>query len=173
MANLQAKLRGELALERNLAPLAERLDREIHETTPDATYLTLFLAVLDGPEPLLRYVNAGHNAPYLLRTSGGLEALESTGRPLGLLPGGGYEEKSVALAAGDVLVLFTDGLLDAENESGEAFGAERLRAVIERERARGFDGLLARVEAAVTEFRGRAEAPDDATLVVLRAGRAA
>jgi serine phosphatase RsbU (regulator of sigma subunit) len=173
MANLQAKLRGELALERELAPLAERLDREIHDTTPEATYLTLFLAVLDGPEPRLRYVNAGHNAPYLLRTGGGMEALESTGRPLGLLPGGGYEERRVPLAAGDVLVLFTDGLLDAENEKGEAFGAERLRAVLQREHARGFDGLLARVVAVVAEFRGGAEAPDDATLVVLKVGRAA
>src|SRR5262245_4770327 len=89
MANLQAKLRGELALAPDLAPLAERLDVEIHDTTPEATYLTLFLAVLDGALPRLRYVNAGHNAPYLVRASGGLEALESTGRPLGLLPGGG------------------------------------------------------------------------------------
>src|SRR5262249_30216355 len=109
MANLQAKLRGELALARELAPLAARLDVEIHDTTPEATYLTLFLAVLDGALPRLRYVNAGHNAPYLVRAGGGLEALESTGRPLGLLPGGGYEEGRVPLAPGDVLVLFTDG----------------------------------------------------------------
>jgi sigma-B regulation protein RsbU (phosphoserine phosphatase) len=79
----------------------------------------------------------------------------------------------VPLADGDVLVLFTDGLVDAENEQGEPFGADRLRAVLQREHARGPDALLARVEAAVAEFRGRAEAPDDATLVVLKIGRAA
>jgi sigma-B regulation protein RsbU (phosphoserine phosphatase) len=170
MANLQATLRARLPLERDLARLASELDREIDASTPLEAYLTLFVGVLDGRERALRYVNAGHNAPYLLRAAGGLLALESTGRPLGLLPDGGYEQRSVALAEGDLLFLFTDGLVEAENEAGEPFGSARLEALLLRERGVGPGELLARVDDAVRGFRGSVEPADDATMVVLRVG---
>ena len=170
MANLQATLRARLPLEVDLARLAVELDREIDASTPAESYLTLFVGVLDGRERALRYVNAGHNAPYLVRAGEGLLALESTGRPLGLLPGGGYEQRSVALAAGDALFLFTDGLVDAENEAGESFGCERLQALLLGERGIGPGEMMARVDQAAREFRGSMEPADDATMVALRVG---
>lgn len=173
MANLQATLRARLPLEEGLAPLAGLLDREIDETTPAASYLTLFMAALDGAARTLRYVNAGHNAPFLLRADGGVEALDSTGRPLGLLPGGPYEERRLALGEGDCLFLYTDGLVEAENPEGEPFGTERLQGTLLGEKDHGPEAVLARVEKALREHRGSAEAADDATMVVLKVGRGA
>lgn len=118
----------------------------------------------------MRYVNAGHNPPLVLRKDGKVEALDSTGRPLGLLPGGGYEERQVVFNQGDWLFLYTDGVVDSENDKGEPFGAERLQQLLVAEGNSGLDSILARVEQAVREHRGGKEAADDATLVVLRIG---
>ncbi|MEW6366454.1 MAG: SpoIIE family protein phosphatase [Acidobacteriota bacterium] len=170
MANLQATLRARLPIERDLAALAACLDSEIHATTPPEVYLTLFMGVLDVGGRMLRWVNAGHNPQYVLRGGDGIEALDSTGRPMGLLPGGTYEERAVELHPGDSLFLYTDGLVECENEAGEAFGSERLREALSRERQAGLDVLLAHVEETVRSFRGSVEASDDATLVILRAG---
>jgi serine phosphatase RsbU (regulator of sigma subunit) len=168
MANVQALLRARLPVERDLVSLADRLDHELGESTPPATYLTLFLGILDAGRRQLRYVSAGHNAPLLLRADGSIDALDSTGRPLGLLPGGGYEERRVALDDGDCLFLYTDGLVEAEDAAGEPFGIERVRSVLVRERTGGLDGILSRVEEAVRRHRGVVEAADDASLLVLR-----
>jgi len=169
MANLQATLLARLPLERDLARLAERLDLEIDASTPMQSYLTLFMAVLDGRGKELRHVNAGHNTQYLLRGDGGLEGLESVGRPLGLLPGGGYEERCVDLREGDSLFLFTDGVVEAEDQAGEPFG-DRLKALLVEQRRNGVDEILTNVAHAVQAHLGSAEAADDATMVVLRVG---
>ena len=170
MANIQATLRARLPLEKDLVSLARHLDVEVDATTPMTVYVTCFMAVLDGYQRALRYVNAGHNAPFVLRANGQLEALESTGRPLGLFPGGDYEERSIALAAGDSLFLYTDGLVETENDVGEPFGVERIKQVLLAEAAAGLDGILARLEQVVRDYRSGREAEDDATMVVLRVG---
>jgi serine phosphatase RsbU (regulator of sigma subunit) len=168
MANLQATLRARLPLSIQLAELADQLDREIAESTPPELFLTLFMAVLDSRQQLLRYVNAGHNPQYVLRSGGLLESLSSTGRPLGLLPGAGYQEKQVALHEGDSVFLYTDGLVEAENAAGEELGAEPLERVLAAERSAQLDTLLTSVEAAVRHHRGTAEPRDDATMLALR-----
>lgn len=170
MANVQATLRARLPLCQDLAELATALDEEIEKTTPAAVYLTLFLAILEPERRALRYVNAGHNTQFLLHAAGGFEELSSTGRPLGLLPGGGYEERQVPLQAGDCLFLFTDGLTEAENAEGEPFGAERLPELLASERTHGPDDILRVIEDAVRAHRGAVEAADDATMVALKVG---
>lgn len=169
MANLQATLRARLPLERDLQALADDLDHEIAATTGGGAYLTLFMSVLD-PAGAMRYVNAGHHAPFVLHADGRIESLDSTGRPLGLLAGGGYVEERVALEPGSSLFLYTDGVVESEDASGEPFGVERLQALIVRERMSGLDGILTRVEEAVRAYRAGAEAADDATMVVLKVG---
>lgn len=170
MANVQATLRARLPLVKDLAELATALDEEIEKTTPASVYLTLFLAILEPERRALRYVNAGHNTQFLLHAAGGFEELSSTGRPLGLLPGGGYEERQVQLQAGDCLFLFTDGLTEAENAEGEPFGAERLPEMLASERTHGPDDILRTIEDAVRAHRGVVEAADDATMVALKVG---
>jgi serine phosphatase RsbU (regulator of sigma subunit) len=168
MASLQATLRARLALERDLARLVDALDREMGSEEPLAPYYTLFLAVLEGDTGRLRYVNAGHNTQFLVRRDGGAERLHSSGRPPGLYPGGGYEECRLQMRSEDGLFLFTDGLVESEDETGEPFGMARLEALLKVQRGRDLGGLLAQVDAAVREHRGPAEAADDATMVALR-----
>ena len=167
MANLQATLRARLPLESGLPRLADQLDHELSSSAPGAHYLTLFIAILDGREGQMRYVNAGHNTQFLLRASGEIERLDSTGRPLGLLPGGGFEERTLVLADGDALFLFTDGLVEAENEHGEPFGMGRLESILSPHRAHSLAGLLAGVDVAVRQHRGPVDAFDDATMLAL------
>jgi serine phosphatase RsbU (regulator of sigma subunit) len=166
MANVQATLRGSIPLAWDLAQLATKLDLDLHAATPAESYLTLFAGILDD-DLVLRYVNAGHNPPLLVRSDGTDAQLEATGRPLGLLPGGGYEEGRVALSRGDILFVFTDGLVDLEDERGEALGTESLVRKLKTELRQGVPGLIGRAEAALLQYRGAAEPPDDATLVVL------
>jgi serine phosphatase RsbU (regulator of sigma subunit) len=174
MASLQATLRARLALEPDLARLVEGLDREMAGGEPLAPYVTLFLAVLEGRTRRLRYVNAGHNTQLVRRRDGGVVRLFSSGRPPGLYPGGGYAQEAVVLDEGDALLLFTDGVVEAEDESGEPFGMGRLEAVLGVHRSDDLTALLARVQEAVRAHRGPREADDDATLLALRAlsGRA-
>jgi sigma-B regulation protein RsbU (phosphoserine phosphatase) len=167
MASVQATIRARLSLERDLVRLVDALDHEMGNEEPLAPYYTLFLAILEGPTGRLRYVNAGHNTQFVLRRDGA-EWLPSTGRPPGLYPGGGFEERETRLSAGDALFLFTDGLVEAEDEAGEPFGMSRLEALLQVHRMQGLEQLLGQVGAAVRAHRGPLEAADDATMVALR-----
>jgi serine phosphatase RsbU (regulator of sigma subunit) len=168
MASLQATLSARLPLASSLSEMAEQLDDEIARSTPPELFLTLFVAVLNSHESTLRYVNAGHNTQYVLLGDGSLHRLESTGRPLGLLPGGGYVEQSITLDVGDSIFLYTDGLVETQSGAGEEFGAERLERLLTRERKSSLDRLIARAESAVRDHQGTADAFDDATVLVAR-----
>jgi serine phosphatase RsbU (regulator of sigma subunit) len=168
MANIQATLRARLPHETDLAQLADRLDRELDQNTPGGVYLTLFLAILDTDGRVLRFVNAGHNPQFLLRTDGEIEPLGSTGMPIALYAGHGYLESRITLDRGDLLFFYTDGLVETENERGEMFSAERLQAILTADHSQGIDTVLQRVETQVREFRGKAEPFDDATMMALR-----
>ena len=170
MANVQATLRARLPLEQDLAKLADGLDRELEANTPIEVYSTLFVGIVDTKRRELRYVNAGHNSQFVLRKRGGFERLASTGRPLGLIAGAGYEQISLPLDDGDVLFFYTDGMLEAENEAGEFLGSERLEAALASSPGTDVDTILAHVEDTVRTFRGSAELFDDATMMALRFG---
>jgi serine phosphatase RsbU (regulator of sigma subunit) len=167
-ANLQATLRARLPVERDLGSLARSLDAQVDENTPSYVYVTLFMAVLDPGRRSLCWLNAGHNPQYLLRSRGGFEALDPGGRPLGLLPGGDFIQVETDLADGDALFLYTDGLTDSENAEGDYFGQARLEDTLRGDPGEAPEQMLARIESAVRAFRGRVEAGDDATLVVLK-----
>jgi serine phosphatase RsbU (regulator of sigma subunit) len=168
MANVQATLRARLPLETDLAALADGLDRDVDDNTPRSVYVTLFLGILDVERSELRYVNAGHNPQFLLRAEGGIEPLSSTGMPIALYAGQGYQEAVVRVSAGDLLFFYTDGLVETENEAGEMFGAERLQALLEVKHDTRIGITLERVETTVRTFRGGAEPFDDATMMALR-----
>jgi serine phosphatase RsbU (regulator of sigma subunit) len=170
MANVQATLRARLPLEQDLAKLADGLDRDLEANTPMEVYSTLFVGIVDTKRRELRYVNAGHNSQFVLRKQGGFERLASTGRPLGLIAGAGYEQVALPLDDGDVLFFYTDGMLEAENEAGEFLGTERLESALASSPSTDVDTILAHVEDAVRTFRGSAELFDDATMMALRFG---
>jgi serine phosphatase RsbU (regulator of sigma subunit) len=167
MANVQATLRARMPYEPDLAKLADTLDRELDLNTPGAVYLTLFVGLLEPGGRVLRYVNAGHNPQFLLRGTGRIEPLSSTGLPIAIYAGHGYHEARVEVEPGDLLFFYTDGLVETENEQGEMFSAERLQALLA-----GADGdvnsVLRRIAEALDAHRGHAEPFDDATLMAMR-----
>jgi len=123
-----------------------------------------------GERVRLRFVNAGHNPQYVLRPTGRLERMESTGRPIGLLSGGGYIEHDVTVTAGDVLFFYTDGCVEAENAAGDMFGSDRLEQALAAAAGLGADQVMTRVEAEVGRFRAGVELQDDATMMVVKVG---
>src|SRR5215208_2396999 len=96
---------------------------------PQNMFVTCFYAILDPEIGTLRYANAGHDLPYLHR-NGNAEELKARGMPLGLMPQMGYEEKQIVLEAGEVTLLYSDGLVEAHDPKGEMFGFPRLRALV-------------------------------------------
>jgi serine phosphatase RsbU (regulator of sigma subunit) len=170
MANIQASLRTRLALGQDLAAIANALDIDVDANTPGSVYATIFMAILNVATHRIRYVNAGHNPQYLLRQNGSLEEMPSTGLPIGKLTGRGYHERVAEVAEGDLLFFYTDGCVEAESETSEMFGAERLEAVLRSATAPGAGDAMALVETAVDQFRGSREPFDDATMMVVKVG---
>ena len=119
----------------NLGELAEELNRLLLLRTSQERFLTLFWAICDPKQNQLYYVNAGHLPPFLLRKSGGtangIERLETGGPVLGILPGTSYSQGEVRFEPGDLLFLFSDGLVEATNDSDEEFGEDRLLQLLE------------------------------------------
>lgn len=148
--------------------LAERLNRRMNDVRDRNRYTTLFAASLNPVNGDCRYVNGGHNPPLLVRASGEVARLAPTGPMVGLLPGVKFEEGRVRMEPGDVLVAFTDGLVEAENAAGEELGDGPLaEAVLARPGAQAdelLEALLVEAFRHLEEGRFR----DDVTLVVLK-----
>jgi serine phosphatase RsbU (regulator of sigma subunit) len=170
MANIQASLRTRLALGQGLSALADQLDRDIEANSPGPVYATLFVGILDPATRTLRYINAGHHPQYILHKGGTLERMASSGLPVGLVAGRGHPEHRVQLSAGDLLFFYTDGCVEAESETDDMFGAERLESLLISFATDGKGDLLERVESAINTFRGRREPFDDATMMAVRVG---
>jgi len=179
MANLQANLRSQYALAVDDLPrLLASVNRLFYENSGDASYATLFFADYDDSSRKLRYANCGHLPPLLLRASGSsqdrvsetpkVEWLSSTCTVVGLFEAWQCEIAEVELAAGDTLVLYTDGITEAENVDGEEFGASRLLDTLGSHSHLPAVLLLQAVVGAVQQFSGGSEQQDDITLVIAR-----
>jgi sigma-B regulation protein RsbU (phosphoserine phosphatase) len=169
MSNLQAAVRGLVSA--SLAPdlLCGRLNSLIYRNTASDRFITFFYARLEGPTRRLAYVNAGHNAPFVVRADGSHERLREGGAVLGVFDSRIYEQGSVQLSAGDRVVLFTDGITEACSPADEEFGEARLLGVLKEHRALSAEGLQSKILAVVAEFCGD-HWQDDATLLVLAVG---
>lgn len=133
----------------------------------DGMFVTLWYGVLDA-DGGVRYVNAGHNPPLVVRADGRVERLTRTGILVGWDPDAAYGEGSVALEPGDLLVAYTDGVTEARDAAGADFGEERLTELVRALRREGAREVLAAVRGALDEFVGGAAVHDDCTLVVAR-----
>jgi sigma-B regulation protein RsbU (phosphoserine phosphatase) len=134
MSNLQASVRAFATNDAGPAVVVERANRALCRHTPLDRFVTFFYGVVDtdGPSTLLgagrtlHYMNAGHNFPILVRADGSVVRLATGGLVLGVAADAHYQQDSVVLQAGDRLVLFTDGITEAERRNGEEFGDDRL-----------------------------------------------
>jgi sigma-B regulation protein RsbU (phosphoserine phosphatase) len=169
MSNLQAAVRGLASAA--LAPdlLCSRLNSLIFRNTASDRFITFFYAQLDGPIGRLDYVNAGHNAPFVVHADGSHERLRDGGTVLGVFDSRIYERGSAQLSAGDRVVLFTDGITEACSPADEEFGEARLLGVLKEHRGLSAEKLQSKILAVVAEFSGN-HWQDDATLLVLAVG---
>jgi serine phosphatase RsbU (regulator of sigma subunit)/catechol 2,3-dioxygenase-like lactoylglutathione lyase family enzyme len=168
MASLQANLRSQCANALN-DPLARLplVNRLFYENTGESAYATLFFGEYIAPLQRMQYVNCGHLPGLLLRRSGAVELLGSTCTVLGLFKSWDCPVHDVSLLAGDLLLLYTDGLTEAANEAGEEYGEERLIEALRRHQHLLPDALIA---ALVDELRAFSphEQQDDVTVIVAK-----
>ncbi len=169
MANLQAMIRALVPLKLQLSELTKRVNDLICESTGNDRFITLFLASVDKKNKKLTYVNAGHNLPLLLRKDGTIMRLEKGGLLLGVMKSTTYEEGIVQLVAGDVLVLFTDGVSEAMNPDGIEFGEEKLLQIIASRKNESAEKIKEQIISEVQEYSGDHQS-DDITLLVLKVG---
>ena len=148
--------------------ICARLSRQLYRRTPPEKYATAFLGILEPETGRLRYTNAGHNPPLVLRGSGTVEELGSTGVPLGLLPQAPYRAGETTLAPGDVLVLYTDGLVEAEDPEGQEYGLDRLKKACLCGRSEACAILAGALADDLEAFARGVPFADDRTLVLAR-----
>jgi sigma-B regulation protein RsbU (phosphoserine phosphatase) len=169
--NLQAAVRSAVAEHPEPADLCHRVNRILCAMVPPDRFVTFFYGLLDTADGTLRYCNAGHNPPLLVRADGTAGWLQAGGRVFGFDPASTYTESATALAPGDRLVLYTDGVVEARNASGEEFGEDRLASAA-ADGGGHAAGLLAHVLADLGAFAGERR-EDDRTVVVVRRNSAA
>ena len=147
------------------------LNDQLQQRKLDSQYVTMLFAVWDDKSRTMQIANAGSVQPLLVSCDGGkmhARVIQAEGFPLGLFPNTEYEEFSISTQPGDLLVFFSDGIVDAENMQGDMFGTERLAEVLETQRHDEAEGAVVAVLDAVAAFQGGKEHFDDETLVILR-----
>ncbi|HUB02354.1 MAG TPA: SpoIIE family protein phosphatase [Terriglobales bacterium] len=150
------------------AALLGLLNHQLFESTPDAKYATLFLGIWDGSDGSLTYANGGHLHPILISQDGSHRLLDCSGTVVGLLDNIDFPEATVHLRGGDLLIAYSDGVTEPESDYGE-FGEERLIQIVRENRHLPLERITPLVTAALDEWIGDNEQPDDVTLVLARA----
>jgi serine phosphatase RsbU (regulator of sigma subunit) len=168
MSNLQALLHSKAAEFSDPALLLRVMNAELFSRVGEDRFITFFYLLLDPEKNRIQYTNAGHNQPLLFRPAGKVSPLLATGLPLGILEETDYETLSLELESGDIILLYTDGITECENGSGEMFGEERLKALLYSNADSGVDFIKTAICEAVDSFRGDVPMRDDMTFVVLR-----
>jgi sigma-B regulation protein RsbU (phosphoserine phosphatase) len=166
MANLQAIFRSLITSGVHLDSLMQRANRLFSESTLPTAFATLVCgrALSSGR---IEFVNAGHTPPLLLRSKG-LLSMSATGLPLGLFPDAKYETSAVEAFRGDLLLLYTDGISEARNSSGEEYGEARLERLVSRCQGESTDVVIEALLHDVKAFRKGAQQQDDVTVMALR-----
>lgn len=168
ISNVQSSLRtAALFSADNMAAAIEAVNRQVYGSSLADRYATLFYGVFDSETRILRYVNAGHHPPMVIRQDGSIVWLETSGAPIGMFPDWTYEEGVVKLDPGEIVIAFTDGIVEAVNPAGEEWGIEGLQRVATKSCAKCADEMVHSIFRSVDAFtRGRQT--DDLTVAVLR-----
>ncbi len=172
MATIQSTMRTQLNTA-NLSPhlsaagLVSQLNRQLYANTAPEKYATFYFALYDEANSTLTYTNAGHLPPLLVR-DGVVTDMQPTGTVVGAFPFAKYEQRIVILEPGDILVGYTDGIVEPENSYGEMFGENRLKDLILRNTRADSQEIIAKTMEAVTQWTGSSELQDDMTMVLAR-----
>ena len=168
MANVQATLRGQTLLDAPANERVERANKLLYRCTDDERFVTLFYGVLDYARHELVYCSAGHEQPIVVKADGTVTRLESGGLALGVFEKVQYQQETVSLNSGDVLIAYSDGITDAANASNQPFGAEQLVSLIGEYRNERSSALIERIVDGVNVHAGDTPQFDDLTVVVIK-----
>jgi sigma-B regulation protein RsbU (phosphoserine phosphatase) len=168
MANLQASLRALCGMDLPLAEMTCRMNQLMHRNTEAEQFITFFVCRYDPTDRTLTYVNAGHNHPLLVQTNGQVRALDQGGLILGPFADAAYEQETLTLSLGDVLLLYTDGVSEAMNANEEELGEARMREIVRKHAADSSRGILEAVEALLKSHQAADQPEDDQTLLVAK-----
>ncbi len=146
------------------------INRNLAAAGRPAEFVTHFLACISPDRRTLRYANAGHPRALLIRDDGTVGRLDSTGMPLGIMPEAAYEEVALSLRAGDLLVAFTDGLLETTNHADEEFGEDRVVDVLSENSGAKLDSIFHTLFRSASGFSGHAGQMDDIAIIAARIG---
>lgn len=170
MASIQSIMRTQLSAGGGVfttSATVERLNRLLYANTSPEKYATFFYGLYNEESRSLTYTNAGHLPPLLIHRDG-YRFLEVTGSVVGAFPSLVYEEQTIPMEPGDLLVAYTDGITEPENAYGEDFGAIRLADVIMRHRTAPVKTIVARILEAVRSWSASPEQADDMTVMIVR-----
>jgi sigma-B regulation protein RsbU (phosphoserine phosphatase) len=170
MATFQASLKTLSTAQVALPELAANMNKYACSNSQGGLrFTTAFLAEYDPARRTLDYINAGHNNPILRRASGQIERLDQGGLPYGIIPEAKYEAATVTLAPGDWLIIFTDGLVEAENARQEEYGEARVMTVLNSAASVSPTELLKRLMFELDAFVGNTPQHDDVTCMLVKA----
>lgn len=168
ISNVQSSLRTASAFSADdLAGAIGAVNRQVHASCAADRYATLFYGVFDEATRTLRYVNAGHNPPFVIHQDGSIERLEASGAPVGIFTDSTYEEGFTQLRSGDLVVAYTDGIVEAMNAAGEEWGTEGLLDAVTDVENQSPNEAVEAIFASLDKFSCGHQA-DDATVAVLR-----
>ena len=168
MAGFRMSLLAEIRNEFALRAVMRKVNSLLYESTDRDKFVTAFYGVLDFRNRMLIFSNAGHNPPILRHDDGQIEYLPEGGVALGVLPDAHFDERPIALRPGDVLVMYTDGVSEAESPTGEQLGTERLEQCIARLADRSAEAIVQGLVDEVSRWAGARGQTDDLTLLVLK-----
>lgn len=168
MSSLHAAIHAQVAAKTSLEETVVSVNQYLSENTPANRFITLFVAELDPSTGEIKFINAGHNPPLIGRADGTIEQLSSGGLPLGIMPMASYDVGTAILRQGDAIVIYSDGVSEANNLNEEEFGLERLTEVVKANIKASASGIRDKVESALSSFTGTAPANDDITLVIVK-----
>jgi sigma-B regulation protein RsbU (phosphoserine phosphatase) len=150
------------------ASLVSQLNKQLYANTSPEKYATFYFGLYDEARSALRYTNAGHLPPILLRDGQPVKELDVTGTVVGAFPFSRYEEMEIELRSGDLLVAYTDGVVEPEDPYGEQFGEERLKELLVKYSEQDSAEIIARVMESVEQWTTSSELQDDMTMLVVR-----
>ncbi|HET6371756.1 MAG TPA: SpoIIE family protein phosphatase [Candidatus Polarisedimenticolia bacterium] len=168
MATVRASFRAHLETRGPLQALIGSLNQTILQSSNANNFVSFLYAEVDNETGRIDYVNAGHNPPILIRASGEVERLKPDGLILGVFPGARYGQSQTTLGPGEMLVAYSDGVTETQNEEDEEFGEERLIGLALEHRGRPAAEIQKLVSDSLKAFAGKAPQYDDVTLIVLR-----
>lgn len=168
MASFRAFLRAEIRNNYAIRIIFDRVNNLLNEILQPHQFVTAFYGVLDLEKRRFTFSNAGHNAALLLRPDGKRRLLKCGGMVLGIFEGTSYDEQFIDFVPGDILVLYTDGLIEAENKAGRMYGPGRLERFVRRNAALSAAALCEAIFVDMRRFTGESHPDDDTTIVIAR-----